>query len=67
MSENDAVGVADGDVLGEGEPDGGVSGGEGGDLDGVDGEIWLFGFDDCEVDNEDYYDEEDQEDCGESA
>lgn len=56
MGENGAVGVVDGDVLGEGEGDGGVGDGEGGELDGVDGEVWVLGFEEGEVDDEGYDD-----------
>ncbi|CAN6713249.1 unnamed protein product [Malus baccata var. baccata] len=53
------VGIADGDVLGEGEADGGVLGGEGRELDGGDGDFGVFGFEDGEVDDEDDDDDED--------
>lgn len=56
VGENGAVGVVDGDVLGEGEGDGGVGDGEGGELDGVDGEVWVLGFEEGEVDDEGYDD-----------
>ncbi|PRQ46150.1 hypothetical protein RchiOBHm_Chr2g0085971 [Rosa chinensis] len=38
-----AAGVADDDVLGEGEVDGGVEDRKGGELDGADGDFGVFG------------------------
>nr|GMD99726.1 UDP-glucose 4-epimerase GEPI48-like [Ipomoea batatas] len=43
VGEDGAVRVLDGDVLGEGEIDGGIGGGESGELDGVDGDEGLWG------------------------
>ncbi|KAG6397131.1 hypothetical protein SASPL_143295 [Salvia splendens] len=67
VGEGGAVGVGDGDVLEEGEADGGVGGGEGRESDGVDGEGGGLGFEDCEVDyaRDDHH--EDEEDCGYDA
>lgn len=44
MCENAAVRVVDGDVVGDGEGDGGVGGGERWKLDGGDGDSGGFGL-----------------------
>lgn len=67
VCENGAVRVVDGDVLGEGEANGGVVDGEGGDLDGVDGEIGVLWLENGEVDNEGYNDYKNQENGGDYA
>ena len=67
VGELAAVRVADGGVEGEGEADGGGGvGGERkcGELDGGDGDLGVFGFEEREVDDEEDYEEEDYEDCG---
>lgn len=67
VGELGAVGVLDGDVLGEGEVDGVVGDGEGGELDGVDGDLGVGGLEDGEEDDEDDDGDEDEEDCGDDA
>lgn len=67
VGEDGAVRVVDGDVLGEGEADGGVVDGEGRELDGVDGEVGVLGLEDGEVDDAGDDDEEDEEDGGDDA
>lgn len=68
VGEGGPVGVLDGDVLGEGEVDGGAVGdGEGGELDGVDGDLGLGGLEDGEEHDEDHNDDEDEEDRGDDA
>lgn len=62
MAEDGAVGILDRDVLGEGEIDGAVRDGEGGKLDSVNGDFWIFGFEDGEENYEYDYDNEDEED-----
>lgn len=62
MGEGGSVRVSNGDVLGEGEVNGAVRDGEGGELDGVDADLGVFGFEDREVDDEDDDHHEDQED-----
>lgn len=59
MGEDFSVGVTDGDVLGEGEVDGAVGDGEGGKLNGVDGDLGVVGFEDGEVDDKDNDEDED--------
>lgn len=61
VGKDGPVGVEDGDVLREGEVNGAVSHGEGGQLDGVDCEVNVLGLEDGEVNNEDDYDNENQE------
>ncbi|KAB1226829.1 hypothetical protein CJ030_MR1G007506 [Morella rubra] len=58
VGEGGPVGVADGDVLGEGEVDGAVGDGEGGELDGVDRDLGVVGLEDGEIDDEDDDDDE---------
>lgn len=64
MRESSAVRVSNGGVLREGEVDGAVNDGEGGELDGVDGDLGVLWFENCVVDYEDDDDDENQEDCG---
>lgn len=64
VREGATVRVADGGVLREGEVDGTVSGGEGRDLDGADGDFGILGLEQREVKEEDDDEEEDQEDGG---
>lgn len=59
VRECGAVRVSNGGVLGESEVDGAVSDGEGGELDGVDGDFGVLGFEDGVVYNEDNDDDED--------
>lgn len=51
VSEGVAVRVSDGDELEEGEVDGVVLEGKGGELDGVDGYFGGFGFEEDEIDD----------------
>lgn len=67
MGEGVAVRVSDGDELGEGEVDGAVRGGVGGEVEGVNGDLGLFGLEDCEEDDEDDDGNEDEEDGGDDA
>lgn len=62
-----AVRVSDGDELGEGEVDGAVRDGEGGELEGVNGDLGFFGFEEGEEDDEDDDGDEDEEDGGDDA
>lgn len=64
MRESSAVRVSNGGVLREGEVDGAVNDGEGGELDGVDGDLGVLWFENGVVDYEDDDDDENQEDCG---
>jgi len=59
VGEGGAVRVPDGGVLGEREVDGAVSDGERGELDGVDGDLGVLGFEHSVVHNEDDDDDED--------
>lgn len=61
MGKDGPVGVENGDVLREGEVYSAVCHGEGGQLDGVDREVHVLGFENGEVNNEDDYDNENQE------
>lgn len=69
MSEGGFVWVPNGDVLGESEVNGGgvVRDGEGREVDGVNGDFGVVGFEDSEVNDEDDDDNEDEEDCGDYA
>ncbi|KAK2987547.1 hypothetical protein RJ640_021601 [Escallonia rubra] len=62
-----AVGVGDGDVLEEGEVHGVVGDGEGWELDGVDGDLGVFRFEEKEVNDDDSGRQEEQEDRGHYA
>lgn len=52
VRESGAVRVSNGDVLREGEVGGVVGDGEGRELDGVDGDLGVFWFEDGEVNDE---------------
>lgn len=69
VSEGGFVWVPNGDVLGESEVNGGgvVRDGEGREVDGVNGDFGVVGFEDSEVNDEDDDDNEDEEDCGDYA
>lgn len=64
MRESSTVRVSNGGVLREGEVDGAVNDGEGGELDGVDGDLGVLWFENSVVYYEDDDDDENQEDCG---
>ncbi len=60
MSESCLVWVHNGDVLRESEVNGGgVGDGEGRELDGVNGDFGIVGFENSEVNDEDDYNHED--------
>jgi len=59
VGEGGAVRVPDGGVLREREVDGAVNDGERGELDGVDGDLGILGFEHGEVHNEDDDDDKD--------
>ncbi|KAF5460542.1 hypothetical protein F2P56_020406, partial [Juglans regia] len=67
VGEVGPVGVSDGDVLGEGEADGGVREGEGGELDSDNGDLGVVGLEDSEVDDKNDDDDKDQENSGDYA
>jgi len=64
VREGATVRVADGGVLREGEVDGAVSGGEGRDLDGADGDFGVLRLEQREVKEEHHDEEEDEENGG---
>lgn len=57
VSELIAIWVRNGDVLEESEVNAAVSNGEGGELNGVDGDFGSFGFEKEEVDDNNAYNE----------
>ena len=67
MGKHGPVRVLDRDVLGEGEVDGAVREGEGGELDGFNGDSGVLGLEYGEEHDKDHDHHEDQEDRGHDA
>lgn len=67
VGEEGSVGILDEGVLGEGETDGAVRDGEGGKVDGADGDFGVVRLEHSEVNKEDDDEKENQEDGGDET